>query len=274
MKRLILLLTVSALILVSQAWRGAEVEPVQRNLRYTVDHWPAGAPPVRLVLLSDLHVGPPDMPPERIARLVDRVNALKPDCVLIAGDFVSDKWFWRSIPLAEAIAPLARLRPRIETIAVLGNHERWKGRREQAIVALADAGAHVLVNGATRCGALVIGGTGDLWSREARIPETLRAMRLVGGIPVLMSHNPDALANVRGIGLSLAGHTHCGQVSLPLLGPPITQSRFGKRFACGLIADHGRHMLVTAGIGTSSLPIRLGVPPDFWVINVGPRAPG
>jgi hypothetical protein len=69
----------------------------------------------------------------------------------------------------------------------------------------------------------------------------------------------------------VAGHTHCGQIALPLIGPISTMSRYGRRYACGVIREGGKTLVVGAGLGTSVLPIRIGVPPDLWVLELGPK---
>jgi predicted MPP superfamily phosphohydrolase len=68
----------------------------------------------------------------------------------------------------------------------------------------------------------------------------------------------------------LAGHTHCGQIRLPWYGAIGTVSRYGERFECGLIREDGRTLIVGAGVGTSILPLRLGAPPDLWLVRLGP----
>lgn len=68
----------------------------------------------------------------------------------------------------------------------------------------------------------------------------------------------------------LAGHTHCGQVALPLIGPLSTMSRYGRRYACGVVREGARTLVVTAGLGTSGIPLRLGAVPDMWLVEIGP----
>jgi hypothetical protein len=69
----------------------------------------------------------------------------------------------------------------------------------------------------------------------------------------------------------LAGHTHCGQVALPFVGALKTMSRYGRRYACGVVTEEGRSVVVTAGLGTSGLPLRLIAVPDMWLVELGPR---
>ena len=82
-----------------------------------------------------------------------------------------------------------------------------------------------------------------------------------------MAHSPDVPGGWRG--LVVAGHTHCGQIVLPLLGPPIAVA--APRYRCGIVREAGRTTIVTAGTGTSVLPFRLGAPPDWWLLTVGGR---
>jgi hypothetical protein len=94
-------------------------------------------------------------------------------------------------------------------------------------------------------------------------------MDALGPAQVLLSHSPDPFPGLpRPVGLMLAGHTHCGQVRFPLIGAPVTNSRYGDRYACGLVREHGKVLIVTAGLGTSVLPFRFGARPDIWLITV------
>jgi predicted MPP superfamily phosphohydrolase len=88
--------------------------------------------------------------------------------------------------------------------------------------------------------------------------------------PVLvLSHRPDIFPAVPSrVALTLAGHTHGGQIRLPLVGAPVVPSRFGQAYAAGHVEQGGRHLFVTTGIGTSILPVRLGVPPEMVVLEL------
>jgi predicted MPP superfamily phosphohydrolase len=90
-------------------------------------------------------------------------------------------------------------------------------------------------------------------------------------VPIVVTHTPTTLINLpQSIQLAMAGHTHCGQVVLPVIGRPKLPFRSGSRQACGVIRDGQRTNIITAGLGVSNLPFRLGAPPDFWVITVVP----
>lgn len=265
------ILVALGLAITGWAYWTAIADPVVREAEVALPGWPEGARPVRVVLLSDLHVAGPDMPPSRLARIVGQVNALRPDIVLIAGDLVSDKRVATHIySMAEAVAPLAALRARYASVAVLGNHDHWRDAGE-ARRALRDAGVILLENGAVPVGPLAIGGLDDDFTDRADLPATLAAMRRLPGARILISHSPDPFPDVPGdIGLMLAGHTHCGQIRLPIVGAPATMSEHGQRYACGVIRENGRILIVTAGLGTSGLPLRLGAIPDLWLVRIGP----
>ncbi len=271
-KRLLLVATLIGLILIAAGYWGAVAPALERNLSFAAPDWPAGASPVRLILISDLHIVEPETPPSRLAALVTRINALRPDCVLIAGDLISDKMLsTRRLSFSEALAPLAKLTPRIATLVVRGNHDHWRDGTA-ANAAIAKYGMTRIDNNAARCGALSVGGVDDVHTRNDNLTQTRAAMLAIGGVPVLLSHSPDIFPDTAGIPLTLAGHTHCGQIVLPFWGPLGIPSRFGNRYACGVIREDGRTLIVTGGIGTSVIPIRWGAPSDFWVVTVSGEA--
>jgi predicted MPP superfamily phosphohydrolase len=87
---------------------------------------------------------------------------------------------------------------------------------------------------------------------------------------LLLVHEPDIFPRVPDrVALTLAGHTHGGQIRLPFIWPAFVPSKFGKRFAYGHIVEDGRHMIVSGGLGTSVVPARLGVPPEVVRIELG-----
>lgn len=271
-RRLLLFLLVVGLALLGWSWRTTVADPIVRETAVALPGWPEGQPPVRTLLISDIHVAGPDMPPSRLARLVERMNALRPDVVLIAGDLVSDKRYaTRTYSLAQAVAPLAALRPRLGTFAVLGNHDHWRDAAE-ARSALEAAGIVLLDNSAASAGPLAVGGLDDAFTDHHDLAATLAALRRTPGAKLLLSHSPDPFPEVPAeVGLMLAGHTHCGQIRLPLYGYISTMSDHGERYVCGRVDENKRTLIVTAGLGTSILPLRFGAHPDMWLVTIGPE---
>lgn len=263
---LALLLAVAGVVL--YAMGEARDAPVVRTATLSLPGWPAGAKPVRAVLISDVHIGSQAMDGARLTRIVAQVNALKPDIVFIAGDMISGSVPDSAGPLGEAmVAPLARLRAPLGVVAVLGNHDNWTGglavRNE-----LTRAGVTVLENQAIARGPLAIGAIGDVWTKHADIPTTLAALRGIAGGRVLLTHSPNIVPLLPDGSVLLAGHTHCSQVRL--FGWTPGRQPFDKRYRCGVIHDGGRTIVVTAGLGTSGPPVRLGAPPDLWLLTLGP----
>ena len=267
-----LLLALPAFAALAWCYRIAVQAPVVRRAEIGLKDWPAGAPRLRAILISDIHVAGPDMPPERLVRIVDQINALSPDLVFIAGDLVSDKRAaTRYYSMADAIRPLAKLRPRLGSFAVLGNHDHWYdpiGAKR----ALASAGIQLLENDAAQAGPLAVGGLDDDYTGRDDLARALVRQSGLQGARILLSHSPDPFPEVPStVGLMLAGHTHCGQIVPPLVGPISTMSRHGKRYACGLVRERGKVLVVTAGLGTSGLPLRFGAIPDMWLLDLGPE---
>jgi uncharacterized protein len=266
------LLLLSIAVLGNGYWNATR-DPIIRTASLGVDNWAAGEPPIKILLLSDIHVAGPDMPPERLSRLVRRFNALKPDLVLIAGDLVSEKRVATRIYTAgEIVAPLGKLKAPLGVIITPGNHDHWFDpaalRKE-----LRALGLTVLQNEAVMRGSLVIGGVDDDFSGHDNVPATYAAMeRLPNGPRVLLTHSPDIIAELPSpVAAVFAGHTHCGQIVLPLVGALSYVSRYGDRFACGKIDDNGQPVFVGAGLGTSILPLRYGAAPDAWMVTIGPK---
>lgn len=267
---------VALIIIGGVGYRNALASPIERQLSLTVPYPPRRAP-LKLVLLSDVHVHGPDMPPARLARIVAQINRQRPDLVIAAGDFVGDNWVGAHYPIDVAVAPLRRLHARFGVFAVLGNNDHIAGRKK-VMEALSAAHVRVLNNEAVRAGPIVLGGVDyqqdmprpkALWALRS----TLASMQRMPGLRVLIAHSPDVFLFVPPtVALVLAGHTHCGQVVVPFLGPILTGSRFGREFVCGVYRKESRVLVVTAGLGTSHLPIRFAAPPDFWLVEIHGRS--
>lgn len=237
--------------------------------------WPGACDGLRVDALADLHVGSPHNGTARLDEIVQRVLASDADAVFLGGDYlIQDVLFGKFVP-AQAIAD--RLRPltaRKPVFAVLGNHDWWDdGPRMQA--ALESAGVVVLENQSRRVvlrGCEVwIAGIGDYWEGK---PDPGRAFAgIPAGAPVLaLTHNPDVFPVMPSrAALVVAGHTHGGQVNLPLLGRLVVPSQYEDRYAIGHIVEGGRHLFVTPGIGTSILPVRFGVTPEISRLTLGGR---
>jgi len=255
------------------------------NYRLVSRSW-AGVEPMRIAILADIHACRPWMPVERIFEIVRRTNALRPDIVVLLGDFTAGMRRFRTGRVrADEWGPiLGGLEAPLGVHSVLGNHDWWTDVDEirDALVA---ANIQVLENQAVRLnhrGAPVwIAGLGD----QLAIPLRGGGFRGVDDLgkttaalsddapAILMVHEPDIFPEVPGrYAVTFAGHTHGGQVNLPVFGRPVVPSRFGERYAYGHIEEAGRQMVVSGGLGCSIAPVRFRVPPEIVLVTM--QGPG
>lgn len=253
------------------------IEPnllVVRRVEIVSEHW--RGPPIVIAALGDVHVGGPHVDVARVQRIVRRVNALKPDLVVLLGDYVNghtprgERSNREQRDIAGAMASFAALDAPLGVAGVIGNHDSWYDR--SAIVeALEGAGVaalwnrHVEIERAGRT--IVVAGIADAWTGEPDF-----AAALDGAPPsadtIMISHNPDPFAEMPlGPALMLAAHSHCGQVTIPFIGRPVSVVR-NRRYECHLVEERGRTMYVTGGIGTSGLPVRFLNPPEIVLIRL------
>jgi Predicted phosphohydrolases len=245
---------------------------VAREAALDLPCWNPAHEGLRIALLADLHVGSPHHGLAKLREIVAQVNRAEPDVILLLGDFVIQGVKGGTyVPPEEAAAELSKLRASKGKFAVLGNHDWWlDGPRVAA--ALSSAGVTMLENTSTK---LTINGQ-PLWlagvsDYVASQPDLKSALR---GIPedqpvLLLSHNPDIFPDVpQRVSLTVAGHTHGGQVNLPFLGRLVVPSAFGERFAAGHVVENGRHLYVSTGTGTSILPVRFRVPPEWGLLTL------
>ena len=274
------LVGVMTVLLAFAGWlvMNASAMPVVRRVEIALS-FPADAPrgPVTVALLTDTHLSGPDNSPARMARIVAQINALKPDLILLGGDYIGDAKGGATYDAQASIAPFGRLRAPLGVVAVLGNHDSRSKLNRVALsgrdwsAAFARLGITLLQDGVVRRGPLAIGGLQDIYTRRPDLPDTIAAMARLGGARLVLSHGPDVFPALPDApSLTLVGHTHCGQVALPFAGVVYVPSKYGTRYACGLYRDGAKTMIVAAGVGTSGLPIRMLAPPDIWLIRIKP----
>ena len=230
--------------------------------RYAIELRAWQGPPLRIAHLSDLHVTR-RLPTEYYRRAILLAGETAPDLVFFTGDFVT-----RSNSLPVLVDALRLLNGR-QTFAVLGNHDYWmdvKAIRE----ALSASGLRVLhdewlrlpVAGHT----VLIAGSDFPWSRRKPWlpPPQPGEPRLV------LSHTPDNIYRFARLGAHclFAGHFHAGQFRLPLVGPVVVPSTYGRRFDHGHFLVHGTHLFVAGGVGVAMPPLRLYCQPDILVVDI------
>jgi uncharacterized protein len=276
-KKLALLISLSVLLLGVWAFSLEPASLKNENYEIVLPSWPAACDGIRVAVLADLHVGSPYNGVDKLARIVDLTDAAKPDLILLAGDFVVGSVLGGSFVEPEIIAKgLSRLSAPLGVFAVLGNHDHWRNakRVENALKA---ARIQVLEDTAV----IVASGQCKFWlAGLSDFLEGLHAYQtlfanLPRGAPVLaLTHNPDVFPLVpAAVSLTFAGHTHGGQVYLPILGRLIVPSIYGQRYAIGHIVEQGRHLFVSPGLGTSILPVRFLMPPEVSVVTIRSAVP-
>lgn len=263
-----LLITIA---LSAKVWSDTMGDPVVHRASVALQGMAAGEAPITAALISDIHIAGPDMTPKRLERIVGQINALSADIVLIAGDMISEKKLASHIYTAEeAVAPLGGLTARLGVWAVPGNHDHWFDMPALA-AAMEAKGVHLLSNEAAQAGPLVIGGLDDDYTGRADLSATIAAMEGLSGGRLILSHSPDAFPDVpASISLTLAGHTHCGQIGYPWGGAPMNASRYGDKYACGVAQENGKTVITGAGLGTSVLPLRLFTRAEIWLVELKP----
>ena len=243
--------------------------------------WP-DAHRLSITVIADLHAGGPNMGLARVRQVADAAQALNSDLIVILGDyFATHRFVTERVPHAAWAAEFGRLKARLGVYSILGNHDWWydvAGVRK----ALAGVRIPVLENDAVLLNdggrRFWLAGLGDQlahWLGPGNfqgvddLPGTLA--RVTTDDPViLLVHEPDIFTEIPPrVALTLAGHTHGGQIVLPFMPPLWTPSEYGARFAYGHIVEQGRHMIVSGGLGCSKVPLRLGVPPEIVRVTLG-----
>jgi hypothetical protein len=243
--------------------------------RLAVPRWPVACAGIRVAVLADPHVGSPWNGVAKLGRIVALTNGARPDLIMLAGDYViHDVIGGRFVEPEEIGRRLGDLSAPMGVVGVLGNHDWWfDGARVRR--SLEAAGITVLEDAALEVSSgdcrFWIAGVGDYWEARHDVAGALRSVP--AGAPVLvLTHNPDIFPLVPDrVSLTVAGHTHGGQVYIPLVGRPIVPSRYGQRFAFGEIVEGGRHLFVCPGLGTSILPVRFLVPPEVSLLELVPE---
>lgn len=232
------------------------------------------APPLRIAFASDFHAGP-TTDERTLETACTALDALEPDILLLGGDFVSV----RATYIDDLAPRLARIRAPLGKFAVLGNHD-VRANHAQVAAGLRQAGVELLLNRNVRLPAP----HDDVWICGLDDPTSGRAaadaaLADASGIRVVLMHSPDGLLALdqSGFDVALCGHTHGGQIALPS-GRPIVvpHGRLSRRFAAGEYPlGDGGVLIVSRGVGCSTLPARLFSPPEVHLVRLhGPLAAG
>jgi hypothetical protein len=225
---------------------------------------------LRLVQLSDIHLSP-YLSESEFAKVVDTANDLRPHLFLVTGDLISSS----GDPLDACLHQLSRLRSDAGVVGCLGNHEIYAGTEAYTTAQAARLGIPFLRYTAQQFrfgGALVNIAGVDYQKMNWRSHYLQGADRLVApsALNILLSHNPDVFptAAAQHWDITLAGHTHGGQVNVEILHESLNVARFYTPYVYGLYRSGPSSIYVTRGIGTIGMPARLGAPPEIAVLRL------
>jgi len=246
------------------------VEPQHLVLERRIIRLPHLSPALngfRIALMSDHHLFP-FTPRELLERAVEQTNALWPDLILLAGDYVC-----ADVESIRELAPiLGRLNAKYGVFAILGNYDCWRQPEliraqlaAQSIDVLVNRGLHVGPN----AGRLFLAGLDSIW-RGVPDPMCAFAGYREGNVALALVHEPDyfpTLVRLTPVDLQLSGHSHGGQVRLPALGPVILPP-WGRIYHTGLYELNGRFVYTGRGLGMTKLPLRFDCPPELTEITL------
>jgi len=279
----LLLAALAQLIGAVALYRGALVEPARLGLSEVTictDRLPPDAPPIRILHVSDIHL---ERLGRREAQLLELAHAARPDLILITGDYVSTSNNRDPVTHRQVRDLLGQLRARYGVYTVLGSpmvdlHAAIPALFEGLAIRLLRDEATALTLDDGRCLTLV--GL-DCHHDIPRDAATLA--RVLDGAPdagprLLLYHSPELMpqAVAHGLDLYLCGHTHGGQVRLPLIGALLTSSRLGRRYVMGHYREGRTSLYVSRGVGFEGLSaprVRFLCPPEIALVTLTTTTP-
>lgn len=285
MSKIAFRITIAALIMgAAICFYAVCIEPfrlVKTEWQVYTSKWPYDQP-LKIALIADIHASWPWMTPTRLAGIVAKVNAEKPDLILLLGDYVATHSFKQRVSPGDVLAELDKLSAPCGVYAVLGNHDfdprmpEWRDALsfwERGLLPSRPQSKTIrlLQDDMVTCNQgneFYLVGLKDQW-RDT--PELDQAM---GGTDpafpaIIAMHEPDLFPEIDpSVALTVAGHTHGGQVVLPFYGPVFVPSKYGTRYAYGYIVENGKDMVVSSGLGMSIFPARFLRPPEVTYVTL------
>ena len=223
---------------------------------------------LRIVQITDPHLSP-FLSEREFARAIDMANETGADLALMTGDLISRP----GDPLDACLRQLARLRAEAGVLGCLGNHETYTRTEDYVEREGRRIGIDVLRN---RARVLWFNGTPinfagvDYQMMHAGYLPGAEGLVQPGMLNVMLSHNPDVfpVAARKGYALTIAGHTHGGQVNFEILHQNLNAARYFTPYVRGLYRENGAAVYVSAGLGTIGVPVRLGAPPEVSLVRL------
>lgn len=263
-------IVVISLVVGVSFWIKSNLEPRVNELKITVTDSGHLDDVLKVAVLSDLHVSDSRKNIEDLEILIAEVVARDPDLVLFLGDFVSSPRFISDMRAhREALLSILNIDAEIPSLFVLGNYESWSDReawRQSFINHSLLVLENQIVEVETRKGPICIRGLGDAHTGYFQYIDFSKSCESKARLTI--THDPAGAFHDEIKGLVFAGHTHCGQVSIPLVGPLWVPSEAPESAWCGLLRLEDRVIYTSAGVGHSILPIRIGTHAEWDMITV------
>lgn len=253
------------------------VEPhklIIKNEILYLPHWNKGLDGLRIAVISDLHVGSSKVSLTRLQSIVKLVNSQNPDIIILLGDLDAMAIAKSKISQDEISKILSGLKAPDGVISVMGNHDY----EPEGIVKniFCKSGITLLENDSKyikyKGHPVRIVGFKDLWHHHLE-PESIFGSNNSVKPIIVLSHNPDVFPEVPDfVSLTLSGHTHGGEVYIPLLGAPMVPSKFAQRYRKGYIVENNKHLFVSSGVATLS-GFRLFNSPEIVILTLNSQTP-
>ncbi|MEF8846881.1 MAG: metallophosphoesterase [Candidatus Paceibacterota bacterium] len=214
---------------------------------------------LKIVHLTDLHSKKFGWTERRV---LERLREVDPDYIFVTGDFVDDstynleecQQFWEALVDQHSG----------KVYGVLGNHEYRHPKTKEVIGRLKESGIKLLNNESVELNGLILGGVKSPHLKHDEMNKALKR-----DVDILLAHSPEIFRKVKDkkVDLMLSGHTHGGQINIPILRGLVLPLRYGKKYREGVFKEQDTYLHVSRGIGTSILPIRFNAPPEISIIE-------
>ena len=272
--------TISISFIIVFLWSWAViVEPYllleKSELAIQAKNFPEGFQNIKIAIVSDLHIGKGPLERWRAERILNAVNAEKPDIILFLGDYSNGYFYQTKLSPEKLIAYLSKFKASIGKFGILGNHDISYGEdliinvlQKSDIILLRNSNAYVQ----TSYGNIYIAGIND-----ALASNHYSYSAALNGIPqtepvIFLTHVPSASREVpKFVDIVLAGHSHGGQLRLPFIGNIFPLKNTPRNLVAGLNEYMGHQVFTSRGLGTSRFPIRFFCPPEFTILRISPK---